>query len=123
MGSLKRHKRRQQKRFNLLNNDDPNICKGERVMSDVEHYIEKRKKQNPHFAKDYESGYQTFEFSVMLREARERAGVTQESIAKKLRTKKSAISRIENHSEDIRLSTLHKYAKALGKRLRVQITE
>ena len=92
-------------------------------MNDVERYIEKRKKQNPHFAKDYESGYQTFEFSVMLREARERAGVTQESIAKKLRTKKSAISRIENHSEDIRLSTLHKYAKALGMRLRVQITE
>jgi len=92
-------------------------------MSDVERYIEKRKKRTPHFAKDFESGYQTFEFSVMLREARERAGVTQESIAKKLRTKKSAISRIENHSEDIRLSTLHKYAKALGKRLRVQITE
>ena len=56
-------------------------------MSDVERYIEKRKKQNPHFAKDYESGYQIFEFSVMLREARERAGVTQESIAKKLCTR------------------------------------
>jgi ribosome-binding protein aMBF1 (putative translation factor) len=92
-------------------------------MSDVERYIEKRKKQSARFAKDYESGYQTFEFSVMLREARERAGVTQETVAKRLRTKKSAISRIENHAEDIRLSTLHRYAKALGKRLRVQITE
>jgi ribosome-binding protein aMBF1 (putative translation factor) len=92
-------------------------------MSDVERYIEKRKKQSVRFAKDYESGYQTFEFSVMLREARERAGVTQETVAKRLRTKKSAISRIENHAEDIRLSTLHRYAKALGKRLRVQITE
>ena len=92
-------------------------------MGDVERYIAKRKKQSPRFNKDFESGYQSFEFSVMLREARERAGVTQESIAKKLRTKKSAISRIENHAEDIRLSTLHKYAKALGMRLRVQITE
>jgi ribosome-binding protein aMBF1 (putative translation factor) len=92
-------------------------------MSDVERYIEKRKRQSVRFAKDFESGYQAFEFSVMLREARKRSGVTQEAIAKKLRTKKSAISRIENHAEDIRLSTLHKYAKALGMRLRVQISD
>ncbi len=92
-------------------------------MSDIERYIEKRKKQNSHFANDYESGYRSFEFSVILREARERAGVTQESIARKLHTKKSAISRIENHSEDIRLSTRYKYAKALGMHLRVQIIE
>jgi HTH-type transcriptional regulator/antitoxin HipB len=92
-------------------------------MSDVEKYIARRKKQRPGFAKDFESGYQTFEFSIMLRRARERAGVTQEKIARKLRTKKSAISRIENHAEDIRLSTLEKYAKALGMRLKVQLTD
>jgi hypothetical protein len=44
-------------------------------------------------------------------------------IAKKLRTKKSAISRIENHAEDIRLSTLGKYAKALGKKLKVRLAD
>jgi HTH-type transcriptional regulator / antitoxin HipB len=92
-------------------------------MSDVERYIDKRKKRSARFAQDFETGYRRFEFSVMLREARQRAGVTQEMIARKLRTKKSAISRIENHAEDIRLSTLHKYAKALGMRLKVQLTE
>ena len=92
-------------------------------MSDVERYIENRKKRNPKFAEQFESGYEVFEFSVMLRQAREKAGITQETIAKRLRTKKSAISRIENHSEDIRLSTLGKYAKALGKRLRVELTD
>lgn len=91
-------------------------------MSDVERYIETRKKRSPKFAENFESGYEAFEFSVMLREARERAGITQEMIAKKLRTKKSAISRIENHAEDIRLSTLGKYAKALGMKLKVQLT-
>ena len=91
-------------------------------MSDVERYIETRKKRSPKFADNFESGYEAFEFSVMLREARERAGITQEMIAKKLRTKKSAISRIENHAEDIRLSTLGKYAKALGMKLKVQLT-
>ena len=92
-------------------------------MSDVERYIESRKKRSPKFAEQFESGYEVFEFSVMLRQAREKAGITQETIAKRLRTKKSAISRIENHSEDIRLSTLGKYAKALGKRLRVELTD
>jgi DNA-binding XRE family transcriptional regulator len=92
-------------------------------MSDVERYIAKQKKKSPRFAKDFESGYQEFKFSVMLRQAREKAGITQETVAKRLHTKKSAISRIENHAEDIRLSTLKKYAKAVGKRLRVDLTE
>jgi ribosome-binding protein aMBF1 (putative translation factor) len=92
-------------------------------MNDVERYIENRKKRSRKFAQNFESGYEAFEFSVMLRQARERAGITQEMIAKKLRTKKSAISRIENHAEDIRLSTLEKYAKALGKKLKVQLAD
>ncbi|MBM4162605.1 MAG: helix-turn-helix transcriptional regulator [Ignavibacteria bacterium] len=92
-------------------------------MSDVERYIENRKKRSPKFAQDFESGYEAFEFSVMLRQARKRAGITQEMIASKLRTKKSAVSRIENHAEDIRLSTLEKYAKALGKKLKVQLAD
>ncbi|MER3524700.1 MAG: transcriptional regulator [Ignavibacteria bacterium] len=92
-------------------------------MSDVERYIESRKKRSPKFAENFESGYEAFQFSVMLRQAREQAGITQEAIAKKLRTKKSAVSRIENHAEDIRLSTLAKYAKALGKKLRVQLAD
>jgi ribosome-binding protein aMBF1 (putative translation factor) len=92
-------------------------------MSDVERYIENRKKRNPKFARNFESGYEAFEFSVMLREAREQAGITQDAIARKLHTKKSAISRIENHAEDIRLSTLGKYAKALGKKLKIQLSD
>jgi len=92
-------------------------------MSDVERYIKKRKKRSPKFAENFESGYDAFEFSVMLRQAREEAGITQEAIAKKLRTRKSAISRIENNAEDIRLSTLNKYAKALGKKLKVHLTD
>ena len=91
-------------------------------MSDVERYLETRKKRSPKFARNFESGYEAFEFTVMLREARKRAGITQEMVAKKLGTKKSAISRIENHAEDIRLSTLGKYAKALGLKLKVQLT-
>jgi HTH-type transcriptional regulator/antitoxin HipB len=92
-------------------------------MNDVERYMKNRKTRSQKFAEDFESGYEAFEFSVMLRQARERRGITQEAIARKLRTKKSAISRIENHAEDIRLSTLTNYAKALGKRLKVRLAD
>jgi cytoskeletal protein RodZ len=35
---------------------------------------------------------------VLLRQAREDAGLTQEEVARRLETQKSAISRIENHA-------------------------
>jgi transcriptional regulator with XRE-family HTH domain len=58
----------------------------------------------------------------MLRQARESAGLTQEELALRLNTRKTAISRIENHAEDIKLSTLERFAAALGKQLRLQIS-
>lgn len=57
----------------------------------------------------------------MLKEAREKSGITQEELAKRIKTTKSAISRIENHSEDIKLSTLIKVANSLGRHLSVKI--
>jgi HTH-type transcriptional regulator / antitoxin HipB len=68
-----------------------------------------------------EEGYEQFRIGVVLKQAREKAGLTQEELARRLKTKKTAISRIENHAEDIRLSTLEKVAHALGKRLEVKI--
>ena len=90
-------------------------------MSDIKKYVKERKKRDPEFASGYDQGYRDFKIGVLLRQARESAGYTQEEIAKKLNTKKSAISRIENHAEDIRLSTLEKFADVLGKRLEVNI--
>ena len=58
---------------------------------------------------------------MLLRQLREETGMTQTEIAEKLHTKKSAISRIENHSEDVKLSTLEKFASAVGRRLEVRI--
>lgn len=45
--------------------------------------------------------------------AREAAGLSQKELANRLKTKKTAISRIENHAEDIRLSTLEKVPAAI----------
>lgn len=58
----------------------------------------------------------------MLRQAREQAGITQEELARRINTKKTAISRIENHAEDIKLSTLEKFVHALGKQLTISVS-
>jgi HTH-type transcriptional regulator/antitoxin HipB len=90
-------------------------------MSDLQKYIEKRKARDSEFAKDFDAGYEQFKIGVMLKQARQQAGYTQEELAARLHTKKTAISRIENHAEDIKLSTLERFAEAIGKRLTLQI--
>lgn len=86
-------------------------------MNDLEKYIEKRKNLSPEFAGDFETGYNEFKIGVLLKKARIEAGLTQDEIARKLKTRKSAISRIENHAEDIKLSTLKRFAQAVGKQI------
>jgi len=90
-------------------------------MSDLQKYIKKRKARDPEFAKNFDSGYEQFKIGVMLKQARQDAGFTQEELAARLHTKKTAISRIENHAEDIKLSTLERFAEAIGKRLTLKI--
>lgn len=90
-------------------------------MKNLKSYIAKRKIRDPEFAKNYDTGYEEFKIGIMLKMAREEAGLTQEQLAQKLKTKKSAISRIENHAEDIKLSTLEKFAQALGKKLHLKV--
>jgi HTH-type transcriptional regulator / antitoxin HipB len=92
-------------------------------MSDVKRYIQKRAKRDAEFAQNYEAGYADFKIGVILRQAREAAGLTQEEVARKLRTQKSAISRIENHADDVRLSTLRRYADAVGANLQIRLAQ
>ena len=90
-------------------------------MSDLQKYIKKRKSHDSGFTADCDSGYEQFKIDLILKKAREEAGLTQAELAAKLKTKKSAISRIENHAEYIKLFTLGKFANALGKELRLEV--
>ena len=90
-------------------------------MSDLQKYITKRKNNDELFAENYDGGYEEFKIGEMLKQARLEAGITQEDLAIQLNTKKSAISRIENHAQDIKLSTLQNFARIMGKELRIQL--
>ena len=90
-------------------------------MKTLKKYIATIKVQNPKFSEDYKKGNEELKIGVILKVAREEAGLTQEQLAQKLKTKKSAISRIEKHAEDIKLSTIERFASALGKKIRIEV--
>jgi ribosome-binding protein aMBF1 (putative translation factor) len=92
------------------------------MRDDLDRYISKRKVTDKGFAEGFDSGYQEFKIGHLLRNARKKSGMTQDELARRLRTTKSAISRIENHAEGVRVSTLKKVADALGKQLKIAIS-
>jgi ribosome-binding protein aMBF1 (putative translation factor) len=90
-------------------------------MSDVEKYINQRKQTDREFAENFESGYVSFKLGFILAQAREESGITQEELAHQLNWDKATVSNIEDNVESVGISTLERYAKALGKKLIVEI--
>jgi DNA-binding XRE family transcriptional regulator len=90
-------------------------------MSDLKKYVAERKASDVEFAEGFDEGYQNLKFGVMLKTARKESGITQQTLAEMLHTQKSAISRIENHCDDVKLSTLERFASALGKKIEIRL--
>jgi len=84
-------------------------------------YHKKRVKKNKKAYKDYDKEYEEFEknyqIGILIKKMRKEAGMTQTELAEKIDSSKNAISRLENHSKDIKFSTLTKIAFALGKKI------
>jgi ribosome-binding protein aMBF1 (putative translation factor) len=91
-------------------------------MSDLEKYIERRKARDKIFAENYEEGWHDFKIGLMIREAREKAGLTQKELAERLQVKPPLISRLENNAGDVKLSTLHRIASGLNLQLTIDLS-
>jgi HTH-type transcriptional regulator / antitoxin HipB len=71
----------------------------------------------------YEQEFESFKLGVMLQELRKEKGLTQQQLANKCGTTKTYISRIENNSSDIRLSTLLRIVQVgLGGHLNLNVS-
>jgi len=77
--------------------------------------------KKPGVRKSYEDLAVAYELRKQLITLRQKAGLTQEDVAKKLRTSKSNISRLENVHSGIspKLSTIQAYAEAIGYKLKI----
>ncbi len=91
-------------------------------MSDLQKYNQNRIAKDAEFAEGFDEGYANFKLGILLRQAREAASLTQSDIASQLGTRRTTISKIENHAEDVRLILLRRYAEVLGKNLHINLT-
>jgi DNA-binding XRE family transcriptional regulator len=95
-----------------------------KITSFAEHLDAQYGKTGSETREKYEEEYETFELGVMLQEMRKERGMTQEQLALKCGTTKSYISKIENNTSDIRLSTLMRIIRiGLGGHLKLSLTE
>ncbi|MCA6248097.1 MAG: helix-turn-helix transcriptional regulator [Phenylobacterium sp.] len=84
-----------------------------------------RAMQRPGFREAWDAGADEYAALRSLLEARKQAGLTQEEIAIRMGTSKSAVSRLESSLRDPKHSptfeTIRRYAKACGKRVEIQL--
>ena len=86
-------------------------------MSDVDKAIRRRTGESPRFAAMVEKELAELRIGLAIKELRQKHGMTQEQLAQRLKTTKSAVSRLENRSGGARLETLEKIALTFGKEL------
>jgi transcriptional regulator with XRE-family HTH domain len=91
-------------------------------MSDIEKFIAARKARNPKAWANFDENYRQYAIGMLLAEHRERAGLTLSELARRTKMNKTALSRLENHGEDVRLSTITRYVEATGKPLALKIS-
>jgi len=91
------------------------------VRHDHTEFLAKAKKRKG-FADAYDALALEYELANQMLKARARAGLTQDVVAERMGTTKSSISRLESagkHAPSI--TTLKKYARAVGCELRVRL--
>jgi len=90
-------------------------------MSDIEKFIGERKTRSPKAWANFEEKYRKYAIGMLLAEHREKAGMSLSQLAKRIKMQKAALSRLENHGEDVRLSTITRYVEATGLPLSLKI--
>ncbi len=71
---------------------------------------------------EFEHGYEKFKLGILIQQAREEKGLTQQQLAELAGTNKSYISRLERDLKDIRFSTLQRIINdGLGGHLEISI--
>ncbi len=92
-------------------------------LTSLEEFIDKKVGKTGTESRElFESEYDTFKLGVLIQQAREKKGLTQEQLAKLAGTNKAYISRVERNLKDIRFSTLQRIINdGLGGHLDISI--
>jgi DNA-binding XRE family transcriptional regulator len=83
----------------------------------LDEMIEESTRRNPEFPSLMEEAHQRRALLNKLAAVRISARISQQAVAKQIKTSQPAIARLEAGDVDPRLSTLQRYAASLGKRV------
>jgi predicted transcriptional regulator len=83
--------------------------------------LKKRLLANPEVARAYAEADEEFRLLEALLHARAEAGLTQTEVARRMGSTQSAVARLEGGGISPSVETLRRYARAVGKRLRVEM--
>src|SRR5687768_7375109 len=87
----------------------------------LDELIDEGRQRDPRFPEMVDAAYERRQFLRDLAAKRERAGLTQEEVATRMRTSQSAVARIERGEIDAKLSTVDRYAAAIGHKLELRV--
>jgi ribosome-binding protein aMBF1 (putative translation factor) len=82
-------------------------------------YLHKDWIKDPKYRREYQAIEEEFSLTAAMIEARSRAGMTQEQLARRMKTTQAVVARLEGGGSRPSTRTLERYAKATGNRLRI----
>lgn len=83
--------------------------------------VKARLLEDPETARAYDEAAEEYAAMEAMIRARAQSGVTQAELAERMGTTQSAIARLEGGRVSPSVATLQKYARALGKRLKIEM--
>jgi transcriptional regulator with XRE-family HTH domain len=75
--------------------------------------------KDPKYRREYQALEEEFSLTAAMIEARSRAGMTQEQLARRMKTTQAVVARLESGGSRPSTRTLERYARATGNRLRI----
>jgi len=81
--------------------------------------LHKKWMKNPKYRKEYDALEEEFALILAVAKARQRAGLSQAQLAKRMKTTQSTVARLESGRGKPSTRTLQRFAKATGHRLKI----
>ena len=85
--------------------------------------LKRKWQEDPEFRKAYDALKPEFALARQLIAARDRAGLSQADVARRMGTTQSTVARLESGQRLPAMSSLQRYATAIGHRLEVRLIQ
>jgi DNA-binding XRE family transcriptional regulator len=122
MDFRRKHKGRQTEKLKGDRKLNESIMKKKNLTSLTEFIDNKVGKKGTKKRDKFEAEYDAFKLGVLIQQARQKKGLTQEQVAELSGTNKSYISKLEKDLKDVRFSTLQRIiTEGLGGHLEISI--